>query len=66
MHRYISLILFVGLAFWSCEEEQSEVVDTEKPTVTITYPQNGSTVYEIVTITCISSDNEGVEKVELG
>ena len=23
MHRYISLLLFIGLAFWSCEEEKS-------------------------------------------
>jgi Leucine-rich repeat (LRR) protein len=53
------------LIYWGCEDEQPEEVDTEKPTVTITYPQNGSTVYEIVTITCMSSDNEGVDKVEL-
>ena len=25
MHRYISLLLFIGLAFWSCEEEKAEV-----------------------------------------
>ena len=65
MRKYLTLLLFIGLVFWSCEEEQSEDVDTEKPTITITYPQNGSTVYEIVTITCMLSDNEGVEKVEL-
>ena len=39
--------------------------DTTPPTVTITSPQTNSTVYEIVTITCISSDNEGVDRVEL-
>ena len=65
MRKYLTLLLFIGLVFWSCEEEQSEDVDTEKPTITITYPQNGSTVYEIATITCMLSDNEGVEKVEL-
>jgi Leucine-rich repeat (LRR) protein len=51
------------LIYWGCEDPKEE--DTEKPTVTITSPQDGSTVYEIVTITCMSSDNEGVEKVEL-
>ena len=31
----------------------------------MTSPQNGSNVSEIVTITCMASDNKGVEKVEL-
>jgi hypothetical protein len=53
------------LIYWGCEEEHSHEHDTTPPTVTITSPQDGSTVYEIVTITCMSSDNEGVEKVEL-
>lgn len=63
MRRYLTLLLFIGLAFWSCEEEQE--VDTTPPTVTVTFPQNNSSVSEMVTITCISSDNEGVDKVEL-
>jgi hypothetical protein len=97
MIRYISLLLFIGLAFWACEDEPEDCAgvaggdnicgctdstatnydstatfddesceyDTTPPTVTITSPQNGTTVYEIATITCMSSDNEGVEKVEL-
>ena len=64
MIRYISLLLFIGLAFWGCEEEEPEEVDTTPPTVTITFSTDDS-VSEIVTITCISTDNEGVEKVEL-
>jgi hypothetical protein len=98
MIRYISLLLFIGLAFWGCEEEQepedcagvsggdnicgcidstatnydstatfndeSCEYDTTPPTVTITFSTDDS-VSEIVTITCISTDNEGVEKVEL-
>ena len=44
----------------TCEE-----IDTTPPSINITSPQNGSIVSEIVTITCISSDNNGVEKVEL-
>jgi Leucine-rich repeat (LRR) protein len=98
MGRYISLLLFIGLAFWGCEEDEPEdcagvaggdnicgctdstatnydstatfddescEYDTTPPTVTITFPQNNSSVSEMVSITCISSDNEGVEKVEL-
>lgn len=56
-------ILFFVLLFTTCEKSKDE--DTTPPTVTITSPQNGSTVSEVVSITCMSSDNEGVEKVEL-
>ena len=50
----------MSIIFISCEE-----IDSTPPTVTITSPQNGSTVSEIVTITCMSSDNVGVKKVVL-
>ena len=53
------------MIYWGCEEEQPEEVATTAPTVTVTFPQNNSSVFEIVSITCISSDNEGVKKVEL-
>jgi len=97
MIRCITLLLFIGLAFWSCEDEPEDCAgvaggdnicgctdstatnydsiatfddesceyDTTPPTVTITSPQDGSTVSDSITITCMSSDNEGVEKVEL-
>jgi len=65
MKKLYPLLSVLFLIYWGCEEEQPEEVDTTPPTVTVTFPQNGSTVYEIVTITCMSSDNEGVEKVEL-
>ena len=55
--------LFLLLLFWSCEDEAEP--DTIPPTVTIISPNDGSTVSESVTITCISTDNEGIEKVEL-
>jgi len=55
--------LFLLLLFWSCEDEAEP--DTVPPTVTIISPNDGSTVSESVTITCISTDNEGIEKVEL-
>ena len=55
--------LFLSLLFWSCEDEAEP--DTVPPTVTIISPNDGLTVSGSVTITCISTDNEGVEKVEL-
>ena len=61
MKKYLFIVLLVGV--WSCEDKKEE--DTTPPTVTITSPENNSTVSGIVTITCMSSDNEGVEKVEL-
>ena len=61
MKKYLLIVLLVF--FWSCEETNDE--DTTPPTVTITSPQDGSTVSGSITITCISTDNKGVEKVEL-
>ena len=70
MKRFLPLLILPLLIWVACEEKKSEEeseeeIDTTPPTVTITYPQTGSTVNEIITITCMSSDNEGVEKVEL-
>jgi len=61
MKKLYLLLPILFLIYWGCEEEE----DTTPPTVTITFPQNNSSVSEMVSITCISSDNEGVEKVEL-
>ena len=49
------------LFIFSCEDKK----DTTPPEVTITSPSSGSTVNEVVTVTCMSTDNKGVEKVEL-
>ena len=57
------LLLSAIFLFTTCEEPDK--VDTTPPEITITSPQNGSNVSEIVTITCMASDNKGVEKVEL-
>jgi Leucine-rich repeat (LRR) protein len=65
MKKLYPLLSVLFLIYWGCDEEQPEEVDTTPPTVTVTFPQNNSSVFEIVSITCISSDNEGVEKVEL-
>jgi hypothetical protein len=57
----LPLLLIVG-----CEDKkEEEYVDDIPPNILITFPQNNSTIFEMVTITCISSDNVGVEKVEL-
>ena len=61
MVRYITYFLLS--LFWSCEKESEP--DTIPPTVLIISPDDGLTVSDSVTITCISTDNEGVEKVEL-
>ena len=61
MVRYITFLLL--LLFWSCERESEP--DTIPPTVLIISPDDGLIVSDSVIITCISTDNEGVEKVEL-
>jgi hypothetical protein len=63
MKRLCPLLFISVFIFWSCEDEQE--VDTTPPTVSITSPHGYEHVYEIVTISCTLSDNEGVEKVEL-
>ena len=62
MKKLYPLLSVLFLIYWGCEEEVEE--DTTPPTVTITLSSNDP-VSEIVSITCVSSDNEGVEKVEL-
>jgi Tol biopolymer transport system component len=66
MKKTILITLSVFFIFYSCEEtEPIDPIDSTPPTVTITSPQNNSTVSEIVIITSMSSDNVGVKKVEL-
>ena len=60
MKKLYLLLPILFLIYWSCEDEQ----DTTPPTVSITFSPIDY-VSEIVSITCISTDNEGVEKVEL-
>ena len=56
----ISLI-FSLLFILSCEDKK----DTTPPEVTITSPTNGSKVNEVITVSCMSTDNKEVSKVEL-
>jgi hypothetical protein len=61
--KRLSLISFIiSLLFiLSCEDKK----DTTPPEVNIVSPISGSTVNEAITVTCMSTDNKGVEKVEL-
>ena len=60
VYRYTSILILAVLVFFiSCEETNTP------PEVTITFPPNGSTVSELVQVTCVSTDDESVEKVEL-
>jgi len=54
---YILPLLFI----LSCEDKK----DTTPPEVTITSPTNGSKVNEVVAVSCMSTDNKEVSKVEL-
>ena len=63
MKKIYLLLTIVSLIYWGFEDEQK--LDTTPPSVTVTFPQNNSSVSEMISITCISSDNEGVEKVEV-
>ena len=56
-----TVLLIALLVGFACLNKQE---DTTPPTVTITFSTDDS-VSEVVSITCMSSDNEGVEKVEL-
>ena len=58
--KHLWLILPVLLVF-SCEDKK----DTTPPETTITSPASGSTVNEVVNVTCMSTDNKEVSKVEL-
>jgi len=55
-----TFILIFSLVLINCEE-----VDTTPPVVTITSPQNGSIVSEIISITCMATDDGKIDKVEL-
>jgi len=59
--RILSLsLLILGLLVISCEDP-----DTTPPTIQIITPTSGAKVSEVVDIVCLSSDNIGVEKLEL-
>ena len=56
------ILIFISLiAIWSCDEDEG---DTTPPELSITSPQTGSIVNQIVSITCEASDNDKVEFVK--
>ena len=60
------ILSIVLLIFWSCEEKKDdESVDTDPPSVLITFPNNNSIVDDTVVVACESIDNDEVVKVEL-
>jgi len=54
------LLLIVGFLLIGCEEP-----DTTAPTVTVIYPAHETSISEVVSVTCVATDNVGIEKVEL-
>ena len=61
--KCISIIICLGIALFlfGCTQDD----DDTPPSVTITAPITGSTVSEIARVTCVSTDNVGVDHVEL-
>lgn len=57
---FLLTVVVLPILFLTCEKP-----DEEAPTVTILNLQESDVVFEIVTIYCIATDNEAVEKVEL-
>ena len=60
MKKYLFIVLLVGV--WSCEDAQEN--DTTPPTISISSPLSGQTVYEIVDIIVQAQDNKSVDRVE--
>ena len=55
------IIFFSLLLLWSCEEDKG---DKSAPEVSIISPASGTTVNEIVTITCEATDNKEIDFVQ--
>lgn len=67
MKKLYLLLPILFLIYWGCEEKTEEETteeDTTPPTVSISSHSSGQTVYEIITITVTTQDNEGISKVE--
>ncbi len=54
-------IFFSLFLLWSCEDDKGDKSD---PEVSIISPASGTTVYEIVTITCEATDNKEIDFVQ--
>lgn len=70
MSKFHRILVLIFLMFsYRCEDFLTTIVslepDTTPPIISISYPLTNSVVSGIVNILCVSTDNEGVEKVEL-
>jgi len=66
--RYFKTIILTTLIiaiFSSCESPTDSANDTTPPSSIITFPTANDYVTGTVEVTCMASDNEGIEKVEL-
>ncbi len=61
--KIVLLLIALFILIMSCEKNIEP--DTTPPIVTITNPQDGSTVFEFTFINCVATDNDKIDKVEL-
>ncbi len=59
-HLLFSIVVVIIYMLVACEEP-----DNTAPTVTVIYPAQETSVSEVVGVTCVATDNVGIEKVEL-
>jgi len=65
MKKYLFIVLLGFIPFWGCDDNQLEEVDTISPNAVVTNPVENEYVNGIISVTCMASDNEGIERVEL-
>ena len=63
MSRYFSLPLFIGLAFWSCDDENDNN-DTIPPSIQILSPLDADILADNTIIDVDAYDNESIHRVE--
>jgi len=60
----VGLIVVSTFFIYTCDEPKEEDKDIIPPTVSIQNPISGQTINEVVTISVITQDNEGVDSVQ--
>lgn len=56
---------FISFIFLACDVGLGEAVDTEKPTVSIEYPQNGAIIKEDFVVSGKCADDSGIKSVKV-
>ena len=68
MFRYISLLLFIGATFWSCDDENDTTIlsglDTIPPSIQILSPLDAEILTDNTIIDVDTYDNESLSRVE--